>query len=131
MGGHIEVVTYYGSVGSDLLDEYCRICGSGTPTSGMRCFLALDSDRPVGIIGFTENRIKLFYTADSAPEETGRDLLKAVIADAVNRGASSIYIHSLDLDGKGDRTCRELGFTDDGACPCSQGTGTICLKKTF
>lgn len=97
----------------------------------MRYFLALDSGRPVGIVGFTENRIKLLYTANSSPEETGQNLLKAVIADAANRGASSVSIHSLDLDGKGDRICRELGFTDDGFCPCCQRTGTICLKKMF
>ena len=93
--------------------------------------MALDSDRPVGIIGFTGDRIRLLYIADSAPEQTGRDLLNAVMADAANRGAPSISIHSLDANGRGDRACRELGFDENGICPCCQRAGMVCLNKTL
>lgn len=131
-GGRIEVISYDGSIGSEILDEYHRKSGmSYAETSGMSYFLALESGIPVGIIGFTGDRIKLLYAVDSAPEQTERDLLKAVIADATYRGAPSVSIYSLDVSGRGYRACKDLGFKEDVACPCRQRAGTVYLKMTF
>lgn len=128
----MKVVSYDGSIGSELLDEYRTKGGlSRTAPSDMRYFLAIDSDVPVGIVGFNKNNIKLLYTVDSAPEDTEQGLLKAVMADVINQGISSLSIHSMDINGRADRICRGLGFSDDGICPCSQREGTVCLKRTF